>query len=115
MVLTSTSWKSGQSGNIKGRPVGIKNKRQILNDELMLSYLESGDGFRVMEVIKNKALEGNLKACTLFCQYVFFKPESEIKINDQRIPNDEIAKILDPEQIKKIAEILLKNSKNESE
>lgn len=108
-------WKPGQSGNPKGKPPGTKNKRQVLNDSLMLTYLESGDGFRVMEVIKNQALEGNLKACALFCQYVFFKPESELKINDQRVPNPEIEKILDPEQIKKIAEILLKNSKNESE
>lgn len=116
MAISSTSFKTGQSGNPQGRAKGFRDKRQFFNEQLMLSYHDSGDALRVMEVIKNHALEGNMKACKLFCEYVFFKPEANLTINHAGT-NNEIDNDLTPqqiEQIKKIAEITLSSS-DESE
>lgn len=111
----STSFKPGQSGNPTGRPKGIRDRRQLFNEQLMLTYIQNGDGKRVMDVIKTHALEGNMKAASLFCQYVFFKPESSITINDQRVEaQDDIAKFLTPEQIRAIAEITLQQPEKQA-
>lgn len=117
MTYNSTSWKPGQSGNPKGKAKGARDKRHMFNEELMLSFHEVkngySDAFRIMDVIKTHALQGNMKACALFCQYVFFKPEANITISHQAT-NEDIDNVLTPEQIKKIAEITLSSS-DESE
>lgn len=115
MAISSTSFKIGQSGNPKGRIKGARDKRQFFNEELMLSYYESGDAFRVMEVIKNHALDGNMKACALFCQYVLFKSEAAITINHET--GEKINRVFTAEQkdqIKKVAEIIINSDSNES-
>ncbi len=112
MAISSTSIKPGQVLNPKGRPKGLRDKRHMFNEELMLEYHENGDARRVMEVIKKHALDGNVKAAGLFCHYIFFKPDAPMSDGD-RIPQDEILNLLTPEQVKAIAQITLKKSSNE--
>jgi len=112
MAVSSTSFKPGQSGNPNGRVKGYKDRRHILTQELMLSCLEE-NGKRVMEVITDHAMQGNMKAASLFCQYVYHV-DTSLTINDERLSNSELENILPKDKIKAIAQIVLQDNKNES-
>jgi hypothetical protein len=61
----------GQSGNVKGRPKGIIDKRHRLNKALM------ADGDALLSVTKAKALEGDMTAMALLLPRMMptLKPE----------------------------------------
>lgn len=64
-VATSScqrGWLPGQSGNPKGRPVGSRNKKNIVAEEF------AKDGSKVARVVMNAALEGNMQAASLVLQ-----------------------------------------------
>lgn len=64
-------FKPGRSGNVKGRPKGIIDKRLRLNKSLM------ADGSKLLEVTKAKALEGDMTAMALLLPRMMptLKPE----------------------------------------
>lgn len=53
-------FKPGQSGNPAGRPVGTKNRKTVLREEL------EKDGSALAAAIKAKALEGDMQAAALW-------------------------------------------------
>jgi hypothetical protein len=59
MPRSSTTFKPGRSGNVKGRPKGIIDKRLRLNKSLM------ADGDALLEVTKAAALSGDMTAMSL--------------------------------------------------
>jgi hypothetical protein len=52
-------WQPGESGNPRGRPVGVKNKRTLMAEQL------EKDGVGISQVITAAALEGDMQACAL--------------------------------------------------
>jgi hypothetical protein len=55
-------WQSGQSGNPKGRPIGSRNKKNVIAEEF------AKDGSRIARVVIDAALEGDLQAANLVLQ-----------------------------------------------
>lgn len=55
-------WQPGQSGNPKGRPVGSRNKKNIIAEEF------EKDGSEVARVVMNAALEGDMQAANMVLQ-----------------------------------------------
>ncbi len=55
-------WQPGQSGNPKGRPVGSRNKKNVIADEF------EKDGSEVARVVMNAALEGDMQAANMVLQ-----------------------------------------------
>ncbi|WP_241229682.1 DUF5681 domain-containing protein [Tsuneonella rigui] len=58
-VLPDGRWQKGVSGNPKGRPRGILDKRSKITRALM------DDGPAIARVVIEQALEGDLHACSL--------------------------------------------------
>lgn len=111
MAISSTSFKPGQSGNPKGKVKGYKDRRLILTQEITLATLEN-NGQKVLDVITNHALQGNMKAASLFCQYVLAN-DTAVTIKDERVNNSELEGMLPREKIKAIARIVLEETPNE--
>lgn len=55
-------WQPGQSGNPKGRPVGSRNKKNVIAEEF------EKDGSEVARVVMNAALEGDMQAANMVLQ-----------------------------------------------
>lgn len=55
-------WLPGQSGNPKGRPVGSRNKKNVVAEEF------AKDGSKVARVVMDAALEGDMQAASLVLQ-----------------------------------------------
>jgi hypothetical protein len=55
-------WQPGQSGNPKGRPVGSRNKKNVIADEL------AKEGSAVARVVMNAALQGDMQAANMVLQ-----------------------------------------------
>lgn len=55
-------WLPGQSGNPKGRPVGSRNKKNIVAEEF------AKDGSKIARVVMDAALEGDMQAASLVLQ-----------------------------------------------
>ena len=55
-------WQPGQSGNPKGRPVGSRNKKNVIAEEF------EKDGSAVARVVMNAALEGDMQAANMVLQ-----------------------------------------------
>lgn len=55
-------WQPGQSGNPRGRPVGSRNKKNVIADEF------AKDGSAVARVVMDAALAGDMQAANLVLQ-----------------------------------------------
>ena len=55
-------WQPGQSGNPKGRPIGSRNKKNVIAEEF------EKDGSEVARVVMNAALEGDMQAANMVLQ-----------------------------------------------
>ena len=55
-------WQPGQSGNPKGRPVGSRNKKNVIAEEF------EKDGSAVARVVMDAALEGDMQAANMVLQ-----------------------------------------------
>ena len=55
-------WQPGQSGNPKGRPVGSRNKKNVIAEEF------EKDGSAVARVVMGAALEGDMQAANMVLQ-----------------------------------------------
>lgn len=55
-------WQPGQSGNPKGRPVGSRNRKNVIAEEF------EKDGSEVARVVMNAALEGDMQAANMVLQ-----------------------------------------------
>lgn len=55
-------WQPGQSGNPKGRPIGSRNKKNVIAEEF------EKDGSAVARVVMNAALEGDMQAANMVLQ-----------------------------------------------
>ncbi|MCB1959563.1 MAG: hypothetical protein KDE68_03395 [Rhodocyclaceae bacterium] len=55
-------WQPGQSGNPKGRPVGSRNKKNVIAEEF------EKDGSEVARVVMDAALGGDMQACNMVLQ-----------------------------------------------
>lgn len=55
-------WQPGQSGNPKGRPVGSRNKKNVIAEEF------EKDGSEVARVVMDAALEGDMQAANMVLQ-----------------------------------------------
>lgn len=55
-------WQPGQSGNPKGRPVGSRNKKNIIAEEF------AKDGSAVARVVMDAALAGDMQAANMVLQ-----------------------------------------------
>jgi hypothetical protein len=55
-------WQPGQSGNPKGRPLGSRNKRNIIAEEF------SKESCEIARVVINAALNGDMQAASLVLQ-----------------------------------------------
>ena len=55
-------WQPGQSGNPRGRPVGSRNKKNVIAEEF------EKDGSEVARVVMNAALEGDMQAANMVLQ-----------------------------------------------
>ena len=55
-------WQPGQSGNPRGRPVGSRNKKNVIADEF------AKDGSAVARVVMDAALEGDMQAANMVLQ-----------------------------------------------
>lgn len=55
-------WQPGQSGNPKGRPVGSRNKKNVIADEF------AKDGSAVARVVMDAALAGDMQAANMVLQ-----------------------------------------------
>jgi Family of unknown function (DUF5681) len=67
---THSRFKSGQSGNLRGRPRGARGKKNILEEILQETHWVTENGVRrqrstfdlVIISLRNRAIEGNLRA-----------------------------------------------------
>lgn len=55
-------WQPGQSGNPKGRPVGSRNKKNVIAEEF------EKDGSAVARVVMDAALQGDMQAANMVLQ-----------------------------------------------
>lgn len=55
-------WQPGQSGNPKGRPIGSRNKKNIIAEEF------AKDGSAVARVVMDAALAGDMQAANMVLQ-----------------------------------------------
>ena len=55
-------WQPGQSGNPRGRPVGSRNKKNVIAEEF------EKDGSAVARVVMDAALEGDMQAANMVLQ-----------------------------------------------
>ena len=55
-------WLPGQSGNPKGRPVGSRNKQNVVAEEF------AKDGSKVARIVMDAALAGDMQAASLVLQ-----------------------------------------------
>ncbi|MCU1122440.1 DUF5681 domain-containing protein [Burkholderia multivorans] len=55
-------WQPGQSGNPKGRPVGSRNKKNVIAEEF------AKDGSAVARVVMDAALAGDMQAANMVLQ-----------------------------------------------
>ncbi len=55
-------WQPGQSGNPKGRPVGSRNKKNVIAEEF------EKDGSEVARVVMDAALAGDMQAANMVLQ-----------------------------------------------
>jgi len=55
-------WQPGQSGNPRGRPVGSRNKKNVIADEF------AKDGSAVARVVMDAALQGDMQAANMVLQ-----------------------------------------------
>lgn len=55
-------WQPGQSGNPKGRPVGSRNKKNVIAEEF------AKDGSAVARVVMDAALQGDMQAANMVLQ-----------------------------------------------
>ena len=55
-------WQPGQSGNPRGRPVGSRNKKNVIAEEF------EKDGSAVARVVMGAALEGDMQAANMVLQ-----------------------------------------------
>ena len=55
-------WQPGQSGNPRGRPVGSRNKKNVIAEEF------EKDGSAVARVVMDAALEGDMQAADMVLQ-----------------------------------------------
>lgn len=55
-------WQPGQSGNPKGRPVGSRNRKNVIAEEF------EKDGSAVARVVMDAALEGDMQAANMVLQ-----------------------------------------------
>ncbi|HCL3144085.1 TPA: hypothetical protein N2A34_001826 [Pseudomonas aeruginosa] len=55
-------WQPGQSGNPKGRPIGSRNKKNVIAEEF------EKDGSAVARVVMDAALEGDMQAANMVLQ-----------------------------------------------
>ena len=55
-------WRPGQSGNPKGRPVGSRNKKNIIAAEF------AKDGSKLARVVMDAALQGDMQAANMALQ-----------------------------------------------
>jgi Family of unknown function (DUF5681) len=67
---THSRFKSGQSGNLRGRPRGARGKKKILEEILQETHSVIENGVRrrrstfglIILSLRNRAIEGNLRA-----------------------------------------------------
>ena len=55
-------WQPGQSGNPRGRPVGSRNKKNVIADEF------AKEGSAVARVVMDAALQGDMQAANMVLQ-----------------------------------------------
>jgi len=119
--LNATKWKSGQSGNPKGKPKGTKHLstwiREMMEDENFEYKLASGTLINeapVKAIVKTmiiKAIDGDIRAFDIIGKYGYgTRPEVMAGINTQVIPI--LGGLTDKESSEKLV-IVLNNSDDE--
>ena len=82
-IQGDTKFKKGQSGNLKGRPKGSKNKSTIAAETLLEGSLE-----RICRRVENEALNGNMQAAKMILDRILpAKRDRAIKIDLPQIHN----------------------------
>lgn len=108
-MANKSSWKKGQSGNPKGRPIGSGELSKRRNEYLSM-LMDSCDWEKAIEKLNEEVRSGNIQALKILCDHMLPKQnsnniEEDINLMDNLTEEDHekiydyVASILPKDQI----------------
>lgn len=83
--IAKHKFKKGQTGNPNGRPKSLPAIKELLSEVLSDEVSGVDAAKRILRVIRNKALKGDLKAAELIMDRAYGKPKQEIETTVQAV------------------------------